>query len=81
RLLGPAISDVGDLREAVARRELDVEGQYVHVERDGDADRGVLGPVRRLVVRQGPEPDSPVMWVIRDGAPTRPDEVAPDARP
>lgn len=69
RLEGPTISDVGDLREAVGRQVLDVEGLYVHVERRETAGRALLGPVQRLVVREGADPASPAVWIIQDGEP------------
>jgi beta-lactamase class A len=68
RWIGPRVDDVGDLAETVARRSLDVEGLYVHLE---GQTAGPLGPVRRVVVRRGPDPDSPVVWVVGDGGPVR----------
>jgi N-acyl-D-amino-acid deacylase len=73
RWIGPRIDDVGDLREAVARRYLDIDGLYVHLEGAGT---GPLGPVRRVVVRSGPEPDAPAVWLIGDGGATRPSAAA-----
>jgi hypothetical protein len=58
---------VGDLREALSRRALDIEGLYAHI--DGG---GPLGPVRRIVVRQGPGADDPAVWIITDGGAVRP---------
>jgi N-acyl-D-amino-acid deacylase len=68
RWIGPGIADLGDLREVVARRSLEIDGLFLHVERDG---AGPLGPVRRAVVRSGPEPGSAAIWVIDDGGPVR----------
>lgn len=70
RLLGPRIRDVGDLREAVGRRVLAIDGLYAHIDPAG---RGVVGPVERIVVRAGPESDARLVWVIEDGGPLRPD--------
>jgi beta-lactamase class A len=64
RWTGLRIADVGDLAEVVARQSLDIEGLYAHVESDTP---GELGAVRRIVVRQGPTPESPAVWVIEDG--------------
>jgi beta-lactamase class A len=67
RWLGPRIDDMGDLRQTVARQSISIDSLFAHVEGGGP-----LGPVRRVVVRAGPEPDSPVVWVVEDGGPTRP---------
>jgi hypothetical protein len=67
RWRGPRIDDVGDLRQTVARESISIDGHFAHVEGGGP-----LGPVRRVVVRAGPEPDSPVVWIVEDGGPTRP---------
>jgi len=69
RWIGPRIDDVGDLREAVARRSLDIDGLYAHVEGGGS---GALGAFRRIVVRTGPRADAPAVWTISDGGPVRP---------
>jgi N-acyl-D-amino-acid deacylase len=70
RWTGLRVDDLGDLRETVARAELEVDGLFVHLEGSGD---GPLGPVRRVVVRAGPAADAPVVWIVGDGGATRPD--------
>ncbi len=76
RLLRPRVSDIGDLAESIARRELDIAGLYAHVETpantDSDeADGDPLGPITRIVVRQGPEPTSRAIWIVADGGAVR----------
>lgn len=74
RLLHPRVSDIGDLAESIARRELDIEGLYAHVETPAaadEADDDPLGPIARIVVRQGPEPTSPAVWIVADGGAVR----------
>lgn len=66
RWTGPRIDDIGDLGEAVARRSLDIDGLYAHVEGDGS---GPLGVFRRIVIRTGAGPDARAVWTIADGAP------------
>lgn len=61
---GPRIADIGDLREAVARRSVSIDGLYAHVEGGGP-----LGPIRRVVVREGPGADSPVVLTVEEGEP------------
>jgi beta-lactamase class A len=67
RWIGPRVDEVGDLRETLSRRTLDIEGLYAHI--DGG---GPLGPVRRIVVRQGPGAGDPAVWIITDGGAVRP---------
>jgi beta-lactamase class A len=67
RWIGPRVDEVGDLQEATARRTLDIDGLYAHMEGGGP-----LGPVRRIVVRQGPSPADPAVWIITDGGAIRP---------
>jgi beta-lactamase class A len=69
RWVGPRLADVGDLGETIARRSLDIDGLYAHIESDTP---GELGPVRRIVVRRGPQAEAPVVWIIGDGGATRP---------
>jgi N-acyl-D-amino-acid deacylase len=68
RWTGPRIADIGDLAEAVSRRYLDIGGQYVHLE-GGQGEP--LGPVERVVVREGPHPASRAMWIIGEGGVVR----------
>jgi N-acyl-D-amino-acid deacylase len=70
RWTGPRIDDLGDLRETMARRSLDIDGLFVHIE--GGNDR-LLGPVRRVVVRSGADAAAPVVWIVGDGGAARPD--------
>jgi hypothetical protein len=67
RWIGPRVDEVGDLQEARARTTLDIDGLYAHVEGGGP-----MGPVRRIVVRQGPGADDPAVWIITDGGAVRP---------
>jgi beta-lactamase class A len=69
RWIGPRVDEVGDLQEARARRTLDIDGLYAHVEGGGP-----MGPVRRIVVREGPRPDDGAVWIIEDGGAVRPQE-------
>ncbi|HUG40805.1 MAG TPA: serine hydrolase, partial [Longimicrobiales bacterium] len=75
RLIGPSVVDIGDLRDAVTRNELTIDGLYAHlelarrVEGEERTGSGLLGRVRRIVVREGEEPDSRPVWIIEDGVP------------
>jgi hypothetical protein len=67
RWIAPRIDEVGDLREVAARRSLDIEGLYAHVEGGGPT-----GSVQRIVVRAGPSAGDRAVWIIGDGGPVRP---------
>ncbi|MEJ2184304.1 MAG: DUF2817 domain-containing protein [Gemmatimonadota bacterium] len=77
RRQGGRITDVGDLSQVEARDTLDVSGLYVHLRRapDAEVDAGPhVAPGEtpaNFDVRRGPEPDSPLVWRILDGAPQR----------
>jgi hypothetical protein len=62
---GLTLSDVGDLDEVAALDTLDATGRYVHVSAPSAFDPAdwwlVRGERLAIVVREGPEPTSPVV--------------------
>jgi hypothetical protein len=77
RRQGGRIADIGDLSRTEARDTLDVTGLYVHL-RTGQHPGDPAGPhiapgetPASFDIRQGPEPDSPLVWRVLDGAPLR----------
>ncbi len=77
RRQGGRITDIGDLSQLEARDTLDVTGLFLHLhsgQAAGDPAGPHIGPGETRAsfdIRRGPEPDSPLVWRVLDGAPTR----------
>ncbi len=70
------IVDAGDLGGYEARDTLDATGLFIHPAAPDSLPPGdVTGAPAQLVVRRGPEPTSPAVWIVEDGGVRRAEPV------